>query len=99
MLSKTQCLKVLLYTKRRQRRNNDFLYLVLGLIFESLTIHRSLWKKSGTQNLWIENVLQFWTNEGWIQISEWTEKRPLISVMKLKNSLKSQIQILGKQFL
>ena len=67
ILSETQFLKILLYLRRRRRRNKAFLYLAHALIFEYSTIYRSVWKKPRTQSFWIENVLNFWTNEDWIQ--------------------------------
>ena len=67
ILSEAQFWKILIDLRRRRRRNNAFLYLKHALVFEYSTIYRPIWIKPRTQGFWNENVLNYWTNEDWVQ--------------------------------
>ena len=67
ILSEAQFWRILIDLKRRRRQNNAFLYLKHALVFEYSTIYRPIWIKPRTQGFWNENVLNYWTNEDWVQ--------------------------------
>ena len=99
ILSEAQFSRIFLRLKCRRRQNNTFLYLTYALVFDYSTIYRPIWTKPCTQNFWTKNLLNYWTNEDWVQNLRIHKEIFTYICKEIRKFVEKQKRILGKHLL
>ena len=99
ILSEAQFWRIFLRLKCRRRQNNTFLYLTYALVFDYSTIYRSIWTKPCTQSFWTKNLLNYWTNEDWVQNLRIHKEIFTYICKEIRKFVEKQKRILGKHLL